>query len=326
MGATGVLQVIMYFRRRKRVYRKKRFTFRRRKGRIFKRAFYKRRRGKTVTRRRRRPKYAVRTIVCGVQIFDAKQHLSDCTKWSISDLPIVLRNIWYRMYEQVKFLKVSFKYWPLDICEEINYTNQGSTVQVLRSRNRTPELRYSYDPDNHRLSMDSNNIMKRRNAKHIVGARLNKPWYFSIRPTFTLGHDVQQFKLAVNPWFDTCDIFHVKTPLHPEQRNAYLWDYLSKFDTQRICCQRTITVGLRGVQNFSKYLPKENVWNTEDMISSLPDDDFDFSDNCRLCDGSVLDSLPMSDEVMWMAPKRSPVRPNKRLHSSGSQVLDRFWS
>ena len=270
----------MVYARRKRVFRRRRKpVFRRRK---FKRAFYKRRRGKNVTRRRRRAKYAVRTINCGVQIFDAKQHLTDCTKWSISDLPVELRTIWLRMYEQVKFLKIVFKYWPLDIREEINYTNQGSTVQVLRSRNRTPELRYSYDPDNHRMSMNAVNILKRRNAKHIIGARLNKPWYFKLRPTFTIGPKTQ-FKLAVNPWFDTCDIFHIKTPLHPEQRNAYLWDYLSKFDTQRVACQRTITVGLKGVQNYSTYLPPEkDVFNTDDFLSSLPE--LSSSEGFDVCD------------------------------------------
>ena len=245
----------MVYARKKRVFRRRRRpVFRRRK---FKRAFYKQRRGKTVTRRRRRPKYAVRTINCGVQLFSAParggpQHLSDCTKWSISDLPLELRSVWLKMYEQVKFLKVTFKYWPLDIYEEIMFDKQVTT-QMLRTKGRTPELRYSYDIDCNRRSMNSNNILKRRNAKHILGARLNRPWYFKLRPTFIKG-DSGRLSFSCNPWFDTCEIFRVKSPLHPNQRNGYLWDYLNKFDGQRIACQRTITVGLRGVQNFSNYL------------------------------------------------------------------------
>ena len=160
----------MYPRSKRRVFRRRRRpAFRRRK---FKRPCYKRRRGRTVTRRRRRRRYAVRSVCCPVQIFTAPArghsvHLSDCTKWNVSDIPLAMMSMWGYMYEQVKFLKVTFKYWPLDIYEEIMFDKQVTT-QMLRMKGRTPELRYSYDPDCKTRTMTANNIMKRRNALIVV--------------------------------------------------------------------------------------------------------------------------------------------------------------
>lgn len=180
--------------------------------------------------------------------------MADCTKWSVTDIPIEMRNLWSKIYEEVKFLKVQFKYWCLDISEEVVFRKQVS-IQKLHSQGRCPELRYSYDPDNCRRSMDCNNILKRRNAKHVIGARLNRPWYFNLRPTFNDGQP-GHIQTATNPWFDTSVIFAEKDPKHPNQRNAYLWDFLNKFQEQRLACQRIITVGLKGRCDFSKYLPK----------------------------------------------------------------------
>ena len=68
------------------------------------------------------------------------------------------------------------------------------------------------------------------------------------------------------------------------QRNAYLWDYLNKFDGQRIACQRTITVGLKGLQNYSEYQPTNietvatvhnDPWNTGRMMNELSQMDYD---------------------------------------------------
>ena len=263
--------------------------FRRRK---FRRGFYKRRRGKTVTRRRRRPKYAIRTVNCGVQVFNPKSHLSDCTKWSISDIPVEMRGVWTSVYEQVKFLKIVFKYWVMETSQELVYETGASTRQIVRHNERNMELRYSYDPDCQRMSMDANNIAKRRNAKHIVGARLYKPWYFRLRPTFQNNIQGNMVKFAINPWFDTCELFHARSPILPTQRNAYLWDFKNKWEGQQIACQRTITVGLKGVQNYSKYLPptkptvvnstNNNPWDTQDFLDSLPDldeDEVDVSTN-----------------------------------------------
>lgn len=183
--------------------------------------------------------------------------------------------MWGHTYEQVKFLKVTFKYWCLDICEGILF-HKDVSVQMLQTKNRAPELRYSYDPDNENRAMDANNIMKRPNSKHIIGSRLNKPWYFRLRPTFARG---VALKTSCNPWFDTSVVFHQKTPVFPNTRNGYLWDFLSKFDTQRIACQRTITVGLKGKQNFSAYVVRpypeqenfteKDPFNTDHMLDEL---------------------------------------------------------
>lgn len=165
-----------------------------------------------------------------------------------------MRNMWGKIYEEVKFLKVSFKYWVLDISQKV-VLNRGPGVQGLLDQGRCPELRYSYDPDNLRRSMDCNNILKRKNARHIIGSRLNRPWYFNLRPTFNDGFP-GHIQTATNPWFDTSVIFAPKEPKHPNQRNAYMWDYLNKFQEQRLACQRIITVGLKGRCDFSKYLEK----------------------------------------------------------------------
>lgn len=269
---------MVYVRRRPFFRRRRKPVFRRRK---FKRAFYKRRRGKTVTRRRRRPKYAIRTVNCGVQTFNPKNNVSDCTKWSITDIPVDIRNVWIGMYEQVKFLKITFKYWVIQTSQGYKF-DKSQTSQWVHDDERNMELRYSYDPDNNRMSMDSVNIAKRRNSKHIVGNRLLRPWYFRLRPTFTDNIHGDHLKIAINPWFDTCELFHASQPIIPLQRNAYLWDFHSKWEHQSLACQRTITVGLKGVQNYSKYIPPKtsrteigaavnDPWNTQTFLDSLPD-------------------------------------------------------
>ena len=220
----------MVYARRRRVFRRRRRPrFVRRK---FKRRFGKQRRGRTVTRRRRRRNYAVRTVACSVQEFNPSLHVHDCTQWLVSDIPMKLRTIWLAQYEKVKFLKVTFKYWVTTQQPGRDYTHKTNTM----------ELRYSYDPDNAKMHMMPEQIMLRRNAKHIIGARLNRPWYFKLRPTFS-SHLSFAANVGVSPWFDTCEVFNALTPIVPYQRNAYLRDFKQKFEGQVIACQRYITVG-----------------------------------------------------------------------------------
>ncbi|KAI0238251.1 hypothetical protein LSAT2_011127, partial [Lamellibrachia satsuma] len=178
----------MYPRSKRRVFRKRRRPFVRRRK--FRRTFFKQRRKRTVTRRRRRRNYAVKSIVCPVEIIQVPEtptepeHLSSNTKWSVSDIPLTMRTMWGYNYEEVKFLKVTFKYWVIDAYEKIELM-WDDTHQYMRGTGRTAELRYSYDPDNRGRTMNTENIQLRRNSKHIVGSRLGRPWYF--RLTFTRG-------------------------------------------------------------------------------------------------------------------------------------------
>ena len=124
--------------------------------------------------------------------------------------------------------------------------------------------------------MTANNIMMRRNSKHVVGGRLGRPWYLRIRPTFTRDNG-SGVETAYNPWFAAPDVFSSKKTT-PEPRNAYVWDLVNRFKGQRLACQRTITVGLKGLQNYAQYQGTEasthpmvnNPWSTRDMMSSLP--------------------------------------------------------
>ena len=109
------------------------------KRRKFRKTLYKRRRGRTVTRRRRKRNYAVRSVLCPVEIMEVPQvrhaadHLSANTKWALSDIPLNMRVLWGYTYEQVKFLKVTFKYWWVDSYEKIQVA-WNDTVQNVRDR------------------------------------------------------------------------------------------------------------------------------------------------------------------------------------------------
>ena len=125
--------------------------------------------------------------------------------------------------------------------------------------------------------MTANNIMLRRNAKHVVGGRLGRPWYLRVRPTFTRDNG-SGVETAYNPWFSAPGVFSSKHTV-PEPRNGYVWDLVNRFQGQRLACQRTITVGLKGLQNYSQYQSTSSVappsvnnpWSTRDMMTSLPD-------------------------------------------------------
>lgn len=191
--------------------------------------------------------------------------------------------MWGYNYEQIKFLKVTFKFWLYDTYPKLEVT-WGDTVQDVRGTGRQKQLRYSYDPDCRGRHMTADNIQLRRNAKHIVGARLNRPWFFRVRPVFT-GQNVNKIQVGYNPWFDCPGILNSKNPF-PAPRNAYLYDFINAFRGQRVCLQKTVTVGLKGVQNYSKYkntktektiLGKrpatDDIWNTNEMFRSLPQED-----------------------------------------------------
>ena len=134
----------MYAVRKRRVFRRRRRPFVKRRK--FRRSLFKRRRGRTVTRRRRKRNYAVRSILCPVEIMEvpevrhAHDHLVANTKWSLSDIPLNVRILLGYTYEQVKFLKVTFKYWLVDAYDEIQLT-WGDTVQNIRRTGTEVQLR-----------------------------------------------------------------------------------------------------------------------------------------------------------------------------------------
>ncbi|KAI0238250.1 hypothetical protein LSAT2_011126, partial [Lamellibrachia satsuma] len=154
-----------------------------------------------------------------------------------------MRTMWGYNYEQIKFLKVTFKFWLYDTYPKLEVT-WGDTVQDVRGTGRQKQLRYSYDPDCRGRHMTADNIQLRRNAKHIVGARLNRPWFFRVRPVFT-GQNVNKIQVGYNPWFDCPGILNSKNPF-PAPRNAYLYDFINAF---------------------------RDIWNTNEMFRSLPQED-----------------------------------------------------
>ena len=238
----------MYPRSRRRAFRRRRRTvFRRRK---FKRPFFKRRRGRTAPRRRKhRHGFVKRTIVCPIRHIPCPEpilgtHIQGNTDWNISDIPVEMRDLWAKMYEKVKFLKVTFKFWVEDTSEQYA-VHRRTTPEVVHGPTRTAEFRYSYDPDCKGRSMDASNISVRRNSKHMVGSVLNRPWYLRMRPTFNC-KNYDGVEVAYNPWFSAVDVFTNKSII-PIQRNAYLFDFLARFTAAHLVYQITLTLGFKGL-------------------------------------------------------------------------------
>ncbi|KAI0234210.1 hypothetical protein LSAT2_015612, partial [Lamellibrachia satsuma] len=131
-----------YPRSRRRVIRRRRRPIVQRRK--FKWPFYKRRCARTAPRRRRHA-YIKKTIVCPVKVYPAPRsggdpHLTKSSFWNVSDIPVEMRTIWTAMYEKVRLLKVTFKYWVTDLYPMLTY-NKDVTAYMIRSWGRVPELR-----------------------------------------------------------------------------------------------------------------------------------------------------------------------------------------
>ncbi|KAI0222568.1 hypothetical protein LSAT2_026173 [Lamellibrachia satsuma] len=174
------------------------------------------------------------------------------------------------MYEKVKFLKLTFKFWNEERSADWIMRHQVTTDRI-HVATRTPEWRHSCNPDCQNRTMDASNIQMRKNSKHLVGGQLSRPWYLRMRPTFN-NKNYGGIVTACNPWFQTADIFHNKSV--PVVRNAYLFDYLAPYTMAHLVYQITITLAFKGVQNCSKYKTNMdddimNPFSTNRMIEEL---------------------------------------------------------
>lgn len=152
--------------------------------------------------------------------------------------------------------------------------------------------------------MTADNIALRRNAKHIVGTKLSRPWCLRLRPTFTRDNGAG-VETSYNPWFACHDLLTGKQAA-PDPRNGYLFNLIGKYAKQRFKLQKTFTVGLKGLINASIYKKNEieasepmsgfkNPWKTQDILNALPRDDGDVSMHNILQDFDLSEGFDMPD-------------------------------
>ena len=202
---------------------------------------------RTGPRKARRHGYIRRSICLPAKVFGGSPHTVWTTNHTFDEIPIELRTMWAAMYEKVKVLKVTFKYWIVDMWPHVQ--NLPGVTYDLLPWFRVPEFRWSYDPDCQGRTMNSNNIWLRRNAHHTIGNKLYRPWFLRLRPTYNRGSNVTgKISTPCNSWFD-CEKVFGKESVRPVQRNGYLCDFLNKYDQQKIAVQKTYTLGFKIAAN-----------------------------------------------------------------------------